>query len=235
MSLFVHQSWAQSPDSSTINLQVPTKIESTNIKTEGYIWQFELHADPDTQTVTAKLLNPHPQLKQLNQRAVDIANQVQFKQLKDLYTTQQTQPSAPQRTTALSSKERFKFEIKFINYMGYEKRPSRRLSGDLAYELCELSLTQPKYAQFYDVESNTISMTIDLTVSSNGNIQSYAIFNHNKQPMNLPEVTQLLTQYKFYSINKNGQPFQFRVTQPFQMNCPIAYKNHYDEMKKTPN
>lgn len=228
MSLFINQSWAQSPDSSVVRLQVPTKIESTNIKTEDYIWQFQLQADPANESVTVKLLNPHPAFQQLNQRAVDIAKQVQFKQLKDLYTTQQTQPSAPQRTTALSSKERFKFEIKFINYMGYEKRPSRRSSGDLARELCELSLTQPEYAQFYDVESNTIHMEIDLTVSSNGDIQSYEIFSHNKKPIHLPEIEALLSLYKFYSFNWNGQPMSSIAQQPLTFACPAKYKNLFE-------
>lgn len=228
MSLFINQSWAQSPDSSVVRLQVPTKIENTNIKTEGYIWQFELQAAPETQTIMAKLLNPHPQLEQLNQRAWDIAKEVPFNRLQDLYITQQNQPNAPQRTTALSSKERFKFEIKFINYMGYEKRPSRRSSGDLARELCELSLTQPEYAQFYDVESNTIRMYIDLSISSNGDIQSYEIFSHNKKPIHLPEIEALLSLYKFYSFNWNGQPMSSIAQQPLTFACPAKYKNLFE-------
>lgn len=228
VSLFAMQSWAESNHTAATLLVVPSKIESTNVKTQGYIWTFELYADPETQTVKHKLINPHPQLKQLNQRAVDIAKDIQFKQLNDIYTAQQNHPNAPKRTTALNIQQPFKFEVKFINHVGYEKRPRR--TSNHAWTLCQLGKTAPEYAQFYDVENNILSMQIDLTVSSHGDIQSYKIFKHDNKPFNSPEVTALLSQFKFYSLNNDGRPQAFFATQPFTFKCPESYKNHYDDM-----
>lgn len=49
-----------------------TLTEATNLTTEGYVWQLS-HSFLDLQEV--KLLNPHPTLDVLNQRAIQIAKE----------------------------------------------------------------------------------------------------------------------------------------------------------------
>lgn len=51
--------------------------ESTNLNTAGYVWKFEILPDPQLDTeLRIQLLNPHPQLKVLNQRALEIVQQI---------------------------------------------------------------------------------------------------------------------------------------------------------------
>lgn len=229
VSMLMSPSWAQSDNLKAEGLSVPTKFETTNLKTEGYIWQFDLQANPETQSVTAKLLNPHPKLKQLNQRAMDIAKEVDFQRLNKLYIAQQNQPNAPQQATALSTKEHFSYKVQFINHLGYEKRPSERITGELTRVICNKSLSYPEYRQFYYEQSNAIYLQLEVTTSLLGNIESYTVLNRNKKPYDLPEISNLLSYYKFYSINQDGQPITMRVIQPFSLNCPNYFRNKVEK------
>jgi len=50
--LVTHQISAQSIMAQTEILTLTTKIESTNIQTQNYLWLFELQANPSTKTVS---------------------------------------------------------------------------------------------------------------------------------------------------------------------------------------
>lgn len=60
---------------------LPIKIETTNIRNQGYVWQLELMPNQSTGLVQVKLLNPNPSLSILNSRALEIARKITLDQL----------------------------------------------------------------------------------------------------------------------------------------------------------
>ena len=60
---------------------LPTKIETTNIKNQGYIWQLEITPKQNSQQTHVKLLNPNPEKSILNTRAIEIAKKMSLENL----------------------------------------------------------------------------------------------------------------------------------------------------------
>ena len=215
----MNQSSAQSATVPVETLTLATKIESSNVKTQDYIWKFELRGDAVTKKITAKLLNPHPKLQQLNKRALELAHEVNFEQLDRAYIKQYTEQYRAIPTAPLTPENRFDFEVKFISNIGYERKPRSNWNERFTREICMLDLELPEYQHVYNPETRRLHLDLQFSVSKTGEISAYRVLNDQKYQTNFLGLHKLVNQYKFYTVNQNGQPINFVVTQPFDLDC----------------
>lgn len=213
-------------------LTLATKIETSDLKTQDYIWKFELRGDGATKKITAKLLNPHPKLQQLNKRALELAHEVSFEQLDRAYIKQYAEQYRAIPTSPLTPESRFDFEVKFISNIGYKRQPSKEWTERFARQICQLDLELPVYQKVYDPETNRLFLNLKFQVTKTGEISAYTVLNDPKYPEGFLNLHQLINQYQFYSVNQNGQPISFMTTQPFNFDCSNItpkekYRNKY--------
>lgn len=231
-TLVTHQISAQSIMAQTEILNLTTKIESTNIQTQNYLWLFELQANPSTKTVSTHLTNPHPKLNQLNNRAIELAKEVSFEQLEQRYHTQKTQSNDAIPAAPLTAQNRFSLKVKFIPYIRYKYQPTKTWSGNFVREICQLDLTQAQYQHIYDTKTRKFHIELQFNVSKTGQINTYKILNAPHHGENFLGLDKLVNQYEFYSVNLDGHPVNFVTVQPFDFNCSSLpevqkYENKY--------
>lgn len=228
-SLFISHTYAQSVPTTAQLFKIYSPAESTNIKTEGYIWKFILHAHPDSKTVSAKLLNPHPELIQLNQRALEMAKATDFITLQSTYNSKKMHEEDPKKIRELTDQDAFSLEIKFVDGPAYTRAPRFTRSQIYIHQICKFEAEAQQSQQIKLEQSNQFTLQILLQVSQSGQPQQYKILTPISDTAFLKAFDYDLKSARFYPYNHNGQPTSFTVKQPFTFKCPeiAKYENNF--------
>ncbi len=198
---------------------LPTKIETTNIKNQGYIWQLEITPNQNSRQVHVKLMNPNPEKPILNARALEIARKINLEQLPQVANDFKSKSlNIDEEQIALTKYYYGKYIlfIKFPETVLYAVKPNFSQLQSLLEPFCA-----QKNANKQDInpmDQANINIHANFSVDLNGNIQkiSYApAINSKMRPILEP----LLKRIRFYPRNENGIPKSFAIEQPIIIQC----------------
>jgi hypothetical protein len=224
IGLFNHQTHAQDLKTPAQLIKMDDVVEATNIKTQDYIWKFVLYANPTTQTVNAKLLNPHPEYPQLNMRALSLAEQSTFATLQYSYNAKQAKDDERKASQQLSPRDAFSLDVKFIQGANYKRRPNMRRSQSYIGQICGSDLEQSESKALFTADSQQFTLEVTFNVAETGSPLKYTITPTISDTAFLQAFEQDLSRIRFYPFNNNGKPSSFLIRQPFTFQCPKLEK-----------
>lgn len=192
-----------------------TIIEGTNLNTADYIWHLQLRPDIKTKTIAVTLLNPHPELTVLNQRAIAIAQATALNSLPEQYTEQK---SSKQRELYTS----YQLDVKFPQGIQRQKYFPRNLYQSNAYltRLCKSTL-QNTAKSTPDESPQQIQVLLHLVVDTSGKVTSIEAEHQQQRDKNFEAILsqEINKRPPFLTYNENGVPATFNVTQPLSTSC----------------
>ena len=200
---------------SNTRTDLPTQIETTNIKNQGYIWQLEITPNQNSRQVHVKLMNPNSKIDILNTRALEIAKKINLENLPlvtDDFKNKSLNLDEEQIALTKYYYGKYILFIKFPETVLYAVKPN---FSQLQSELEPFCL-QKNEAELEAPEN--ISIHAHFSVDFNGNIQSIRyspMINSKMRPILEP----LLKKIRFYPRNENGKPKSFSIEQPIIIQC----------------
>ena len=199
---------------------LPTKVETTNIKNQGYIWQLEITPNQNTRQVQVKLMNPNPEKPILNARALEIARKMNLEQLPQVANDFKNKSlNIDEEQIALTKYYYGKYIlfIKFPETVLYAIKPNFSQLQSLLEPFCE-----QKNAHQYDHKRtnslDNITINAKFLVDFEGNIQKINYLSSINSQMR-PILEPLLKRIRFYPRNENGLPKSFSIEQPIIIQC----------------
>lgn len=199
---------------------LPTKIETTNIKNQGYIWQLEITPNQNSRQVHVKLMNPNPEKPILNTRALEIARKINLEQLPQVANDFKSKSlNIDEEQIALTKYYYGKYIlfIKFPETIMYAIKPNFSQLQSLLEPFCTQKMANKQDHNQIDHQAN-ININANFLVDLNGNIQkiNYSpAINNQMRPILEP----LLKRIRFYPRNENGLAKPFVIEQPIIIQC----------------
>ncbi len=196
---------------------LPTKIETTNISNQGYVWQLEIIPNQNSGQVQAKLLNPNPNKGILNTRALDIARKITLEQLPQVSNDFKNKDLNSDEKNIAKIKYyygRYTLFIKFPETVQYAVKPNFAQLQSQLEPFCSQD-TDTKLS--YDKQGN-IQITTKLMIDTQGQIMSIQY-----TPMIASKISNiigpLVKKIRFYPRNEYGIPKPFTLEQPIIIQC----------------
>ncbi|MEG0483020.1 MAG: hypothetical protein RR569_07905 [Acinetobacter sp.] len=199
---------------------LPTKIETTNIKNQGYIWQLEITPNQNSRQVQVKLMNPNPNKSLLNARALEIARKINLEHLPQVTNDFRNKSlNIDEEQIALTKYYYGKYVlfIKFPETVLYAVKPDFSQLQSLLEPFCDPKTNSEHNSAQRDDQKN-ITINAKFLVDIQGNIQKInylPIINNKMRPILEP----LLKRIRFYPRNENGIPKSFAIEQPIIIQC----------------
>ena len=201
---------------------LPTKIETTNVRNQDYIWQLELTPNQNTRQIQVKLMNPNPTQALLNSRALEIAHKMTMDQLPRV--------SNDFKNKSLNSDEekiakiqyyygKYTLFIKFPETVQYAVKPHFSQLQNQLEPFCELN-GQGNNKFKFDPQGN-ITINAKFSVNFNGKIQQIS-YTPNIDTKMRPILEPLLKKIRFYPRNEYGLPKSFSIEQPIIIQCHFS-------------
>lgn len=198
---------------------LPIKIESTNIKNQGYIWQIELTPNQSNRYVQVKLMNPNPNISMLNNRALNIARKMTLDQLprvKNDFKNKNLNLDEQKIAETQYYYGKYTFFIKFPETVQYAVKPNFAQLQNLLEPFCQDS-TEKSHKLQYD-ENGNININAKFSVDTEGLIQSVS-YTPNIQGKMKTILDPWLKKIRFYPRNEYGMPKSFSIEQPVIIQC----------------
>ena len=204
----------------TARKDLPTRIESTNVNTQNYVWQLELIPQLNQQ-IQVKLLNPHAQLSLLNTRALNIARQIKISQLPKIDSLSSKSNLNTDEKNLLKTDfyyGKYILVIKFPRGFQYNIKPGFKAMNDGLQNLCNNELRQQKGLKIRPDQNHQLIFNANLSVDSEGQI--YAVkYNPTLDQETIHLLTSQFKKARFYPYNQYGIPVPFTIDQPLIIQC----------------
>lgn len=201
--------------------------ESSDINTQDYLWNFELHPDLQTQSFKVKLLNPHPQWSMLNKRATEIAQQTDYssvvrKTLQDspIISAQNALNQSPSKQRPSSTADAYSLSVQFIQGIRYKTKPKFTQVSRYLNQLCRSSREDEHF--FSEIINNRVrdfNPILSLSIDTRGEVSNYEISPSISDEMFKQRLNQDLKKIRFFPYNENGTPTPFKASQPIDIPC----------------
>ena len=201
-------------------IDLPVRIESTNMDAKSYAWQLELIPQPNRQ-VTVKLLNPNPQMRILDTRALNIARSIQLSQLPNIdMAAQKNTTTTNLQSTAKSNVYygRYVLVIKFPRGYHYAIKPRFNVLQEQLQRFCDDKIREQKAPKLHLTDQQQLIVNSQLGVDSEGYIRSVQFSPALDQDTTNALRTQL-QKARFHPYNQYGLPASFSAEQPLIIQC----------------